>query len=71
MAKYELMERTEVNGQVWYHIRKDNDHIEGTFTRELKEAEKNLEELVNGKPNEPIIKILKTIEVDDISQISK
>jgi hypothetical protein len=65
MAKYELMERTEVNGQVWYHIRKDNDHIEGTFTRELKEAEKNLEELVNGKPNEPIIKILKTIEVDE------
>ena len=65
MAKYELMERTEVNGQVWYHIRKDDDHVEGTFTRELEEAEKNLKELVNGKPTEPIIKILKTIEVDE------
>jgi hypothetical protein len=65
MAKYELMERTEVNGQVWYHIRKNDDHVEGTFTRELEEAEKNLEELLKGKPTEPIIKILKTIEVDE------
>jgi hypothetical protein len=65
MAKYEIVERTEVNGQVWYHIRKDDDHVEGTFTRELEEVEKNLEELINGKPTEPIIKILKTIEIDD------
>ncbi len=65
MSKYELMERTEVNGQVWYHIKKDNDHIEGSFTQKLEEAERNLEELVNGKPTEPIIKILKTIEVND------
>jgi hypothetical protein len=65
MAKYEIVERTEVNGQVWYHIRKDDDHIEGSFTRELEEVEKNLEELINGKPTEPIIKILKTIEVDE------
>ena len=61
MAKYEIVERTEVNGQVWYHIRKNDDHVEGTFTRELEEAEKNLEELLKGKPTEPIIKILKTI----------
>ena len=61
MAKYEIVERTEVNGQVWYHIRKNDDHVEGTFTRELEEVEKNLEELINGKPTEPIIKILKTI----------
>jgi hypothetical protein len=65
MAKYEIVERTEVNGQVWYHIRKDDDHVEGSFTRELEEVEKNLEELINGKPTEPIIKILKTIEVDE------
>ena len=65
MAKYEIVERTEVNGQVWYHIRKNDDHVEGTFTRELEEAEKNLEELLKGKPTEPIIKILKTIEVDE------
>lgn len=61
MAKYEIVERTEVNGQVWYHIRKNDDHVEGTFTRELEEVEKNLEELLKGKPTEPIIKILKTI----------
>ena len=61
MTKYEIVERTEVNGQVWYHIRKNDDHVEGTFTRELEEAEKNLEELLKGKPTEPIIKILKTI----------
>ena len=42
MAKYEIVERTEVNGQVWYHIRKNDDHVEGTFTRELEEAEKIL-----------------------------
>lgn len=65
MTKYEIVERTEVNGQVWYHIRKDDDHVEGSFTRELEEVEKNLEELINGKPTEPIIKILKTIEVDE------
>jgi hypothetical protein len=65
MTKYEIVERTEVNGQVWYHIRKNDDHVEGTFTRELEEAEKNLEELLKGKPTEPIIKILKTIEVDE------
>ena len=65
MAKYEIVERTEVNGQVWYHIRKDDDHVEGSFTRELEEVEKNLEELLKGKPTEPIIKILKTIEVDE------
>jgi hypothetical protein len=65
MTKYEIVERTEVNGQVWYHIRKNDDHVEGTFTRELEEAEKNLEELLKGKPTEPIIKILKTIEVNE------
>lgn len=65
MAKYELMEKTEPNGQVWYHIRKDDNHVDGSYTRDLKEAEKNLEELINGKPTEPINKILKTIEVDE------
>ena len=39
MAKYEIVERTEVNGQVWYHIRKDDDHVEGSFTRELERGE--------------------------------
>ena len=65
MAKYELEEKTEVNGQVWYHIKKDGNHIDDSFTQKLEEAEEMLEELINGKPSEPIIKILKTIEVND------
>jgi len=65
MAKYELIEKTEVNGQVWYHIKKDGDHVNESYTTKLQEAEKMLEELVKGKPSEPIIKILKTIEVDE------
>jgi len=65
MAKYELEEKTEPNGAVWYHIKKNGNHIDNSYTRELEEAEKNLEELVNGKPTEPTIKILKTIEVDE------
>ena len=65
MAKYQLMEKTEPNGQVWYHIKKDGYHVDNSYTRELEEAEKNLEELINGKPTEPIIKILKTIEVNE------
>jgi hypothetical protein len=35
------------------------------ITLEIEEAEKNLEELLKGKPTEPIIKILKTIEVNE------
>ena len=65
MAKYELIEKIEPNGQVWYHIKKDDNHVNESYTRDLEEAEKNLKELVNGKPTEPIIKILKTIETND------
>ena len=65
MAKYELVQKTEPNGHIWYHIKKDDNHVDGSYTRELDEAEKNLEELVNGKPTEPVIKVLKTIEVNE------
>jgi len=66
MAKYELMEKTENNGEVWYFIRKEDGlSVNNSWTKKLEEAEKMLNELEKGKPAEPILKILKTIEVDD------
>ena len=66
MAKYELMEKTEVNGEVWYFIRKDDGFsVNNSWTTKLEDAEKMFEEIQKGKPTEPIIKTLKTIEVND------
>ena len=66
MAKYELMEKTENNGDKLYFIRKNNGlSVENSWTKNLPEAEKMLEEIEKGKPVEPIIQILKTIEVND------
>lgn len=66
MAKYELMEKTENNREVWYFIRKENGFsVDNSWTKKLEEAEKMFKELEEGKNQTPIIKILKTIEVDD------
>jgi hypothetical protein len=65
MAKYELLEKTEVNGEVWYFIRKDEDYVNNSYSKNLAEVEEMLEQLKSGKPSKPIIKILKTIEVDE------
>jgi hypothetical protein len=66
MAKYELMEKTENNGEVWYYIRKDDGFsVNNSWTKILEDAEKMLEEIQKGKPIEPITKILKTIEVNE------
>jgi hypothetical protein len=66
MAKYELMEKTENNGDVWYYIRKDEGlSVENSWTKNLEQAEKMFEQIQKGKPVEPIIQILKTIEVND------
>ena len=66
MAKYELMEKTETNGEVWYYIRKDDGFsVNSSWTTKLEDAEKMFKELEEGKSPEPIIKILKTIEVDE------
>ena len=66
MAKYELMEKTENNGDVWYYIRKDDGFsVENSWTKNLQDAEKMFQQIQKGKPTEPIIKILKTIEVDE------
>ena len=65
MAKYELLEKTEINGDVWYLIRKNGLYVGDSVSKKLEDAEQMLIELEKGKPSEPIFKILKTIEVDD------
>jgi hypothetical protein len=65
MAKYELIKKTEVDGEVWYHITKDGCHVNETYTKNLDEANELFDQFSKGKPSEPIIEILKTIEIND------
>lgn len=66
MTKYELMEKTEYTGEIWYYIRKDDGFsVENSWTKKLEDAEKMFKEFEEGKSSEPVIKILKTIEVDE------
>lgn len=65
MAKYELVEKTEINGEVWYLIRKDGYYVSDSVTRKLEQAQTMFSELEQGKPSEPIFKTLKTIELDE------
>ena len=64
-TKFELVQETEVNGQVWYKIFQDGSYIYGTLTRNLEEATNNLEAFANGKQAAPILKVIKTIEVNE------
>jgi hypothetical protein len=65
MAKYELVEKTETNGEVWYSIRKDDKYVDNSYTRNIEDATQMLNIYSKGKPTEPIFKIIKTIEVDE------
>jgi hypothetical protein len=65
MAKYELKKRTETDGEISYHILKDNRYVDKSFARTIEDAEKLFNEFVNGKPTEPIIETIKTIDIDD------
>jgi hypothetical protein len=65
MAKFELLERIENTGEIWYFIRKDGEHANNSFTKRLEEAEKMLEEFKKGKQAESITRTIKTIEVDE------
>lgn len=65
MAKYELIKKTENNGEVWYCINKDGLHVSNSYTRDLQTALAQLDEYEKGKPSEPIVQVLKTIEVDE------
>jgi hypothetical protein len=65
MAKYELIRKTDTNGDVGYYIVKDGKYVDKSFTFKIEQVEEMLEEFINGKPAEPIIETLKTIEVDE------
>jgi hypothetical protein len=66
MTKYELMERTENNGELWYFIRKDDGFsVSNSWTKNLEDAEKMFKELEQGKSSEPSTIVLKTIEVNE------
>ena len=62
---YELLERTELQGDVWYYIHKNGSYVDQSTTRNLAEAEEMLEKFFSGKPSEPFIIVLKTIEVNE------
>lgn len=65
MTKFELVQETEVNGQIWYKILQDGIYVTGTLTKHLEEATSSLEAYASGKPTTPITKVIKTIEVDE------
>jgi hypothetical protein len=65
MEKYELIKKTDTNGDVGYFLKKNGKYVDKSFTFKIEEVEKMLEEFINGKPTEPIIEILKTIEVNE------
>lgn len=66
MAKYELVQTTEVNGKIWYNIEKNGEHIDETFTQDIDKALKMFDDFVNGgKPAKPIKEILKSQHGND------
>ena len=65
MAKFELVQETEVDGNIWYKINHNGDYVSGTLTRNLEEANKFLDEFANGRQFGPSIKVIKTIEVNE------
>ena len=65
MAKYELIKKTEVDGAIWYHITKDGDHVNETWTKDLNEANEMFSHLEKNTILEPIIEVLKTYEIND------
>ena len=65
MAKYELIKKTEVNGEIWYHITKDGSHVNETWTKNLNEANEMFSNLETNTILEPIIEVLKTYEIND------
>ena len=65
MAKFELVKKTENNGEVWYTIRKDGNYVSNSSTRDFEMACEMLESFKKGKQSEPIIEIIESIEVDE------
>lgn len=64
-TKYELVKKTEIDGEVWYHITKDGDHVNETYTRDLEAANELFDKIANGNSSEPTIEIIKTLTIND------
>jgi uncharacterized protein YtpQ (UPF0354 family) len=66
MTKYELVKKTEINGEVWYFIRKgDGYSVENSWTMHLEKAERMFQEIESRNSLDPIFETLKAIEVND------
>jgi DNA-directed RNA polymerase specialized sigma subunit len=66
MTKYELVKKTEINGEVWYFIRKgDGYSVENSWTMHLEKAERMFQEIESRNNLDPIFETLKAIEVND------
>jgi uncharacterized protein YtpQ (UPF0354 family) len=66
MTKYELVKKTEINGEVWYFIRKgDGYSVENSWTMHLEKAELMFQEIESRNNLDPIFETLKAIEVND------
>ena len=64
-TKYELVKKTEINGEIWYHITKDGGHVNETYTRSIEEATEQFDKIMQGFLPEPNIEILKTFETNE------
>ena len=47
MAKFELVQETELDGNIWYKINYNGNYVSGTLTRHLEEATSNIEAYAN------------------------
>jgi hypothetical protein len=66
MTKYELVRKTELNGDVWYFIRKaDGYSVESSWTTKLEDAEEMLKKIEMSGTQAPTFETLKTIEVKE------
>lgn len=66
MTKYELVRKTELNGDVWYFIRKaDGYSVESSWTTKLEDAEEMLKRIEMSGTQTPTFETIKTIEVND------
>lgn len=65
MAKYELIKRTEITGDVYYAVYKDGHYVNNSTDLNYENAKKTYERLINGLPAEPIIEILLTNEIEE------
>lgn len=64
-TKFELVEETQSNGQVWYKVMENDLYVYGSLTRDLEEANKTLDKCVNGHKYGTINRVIKTIEVNE------